>query len=151
MPFNLIRDHARARTRLRIAAVSRFATLGVDKHVALVELRIAGALTGREVRPMVETAKATRVWLLKFPGMIEASTPEECLRRAWGAYGGPRSVEDFKAALKAEGFKVEEVGADYRLPSHGRCPTTLCMGPLLSRPFGGRFTNFDHRFFWTWT
>lgn len=64
---------------------------------------------------MVETAKATRVWLKTLPGMIEADTPEECLRKAWGDYGGPGSVEDFRAALKREGFPVVEVGAVYRL------------------------------------
>ncbi len=64
---------------------------------------------------MIETAKAVRAWLRTLPGMIEASTPAECLHKAWAAYGGPGSVEDFKAALKAEGFPVVEVGAVYRL------------------------------------
>ncbi len=64
---------------------------------------------------MIETAKATREWLKSLPGMVEASTPAECLRRAWGAYGGPGSVDDFHAALKAEGFPAVEVGAVYRL------------------------------------
>ncbi len=74
---------------------------------------------------MIETARVTREWLKSLPGMVEASTPEECLRRAWGAYGGPGSVEDFKAALKAEGFPVVEVGAVYRLT----LPTKPIEGP----------------------
>ncbi len=64
---------------------------------------------------MIETARVTREWLKSLPGMVEADTPEECLRKAWAAYGGPGSVEDFRAALKAEGFPVVEVGAVYRL------------------------------------
>lgn len=68
---------------------------------------------------MIETARAVRAWLIGLPGMVEAKTPEEGLRKAWGAYGGPGSVEDFKASLKAEGFEVEQVGAKFilRLPS----------------------------------
>lgn len=64
---------------------------------------------------MIETAKAVRAWLNTFPGMMEAKTPAECIRKAWGAYGGPGSVEDFRAVLKREGFPVVEVGAFYRL------------------------------------
>lgn len=74
---------------------------------------------------MVETAKATRVWFLTFPGMIETGSPEECIRKAWAAYGGPGSVEDLRAALKAEGFLVVEVGAVYRLT----LPTKPIEGP----------------------
>jgi hypothetical protein len=68
------------------------------------------ALLARETEAMVETAKATRVWLKTLPGMIEADTPEECLRKAWAAYGGPGSVEDLRAALKRDGFPVVEEG-----------------------------------------
>ncbi len=41
------------------------------------------ALLARETEAMVETAKATRVWMKTLPGMIEADTPAECLRKAW--------------------------------------------------------------------
>ncbi len=57
-----------------------------------------------------------RAWLMReVPGLVEAESPAAVLRKAWGLSGIECSVDDFHAALKAEGFPVVEVGAVYRL------------------------------------
>jgi len=61
-----------------------------------------------------------RTWLEQKPGMFEAVTPQECLRKAWAASGVECSVEDFRAALNRVGFRPEVVRNRYRLalPAH---------------------------------
>ncbi len=67
----------------------------------------------------MNNGQKVRDWLNSLPGMVEADTPEECIRKAWGTFGGPCSVDELKQALKREGFKVEKVGPRYQLALPG--------------------------------
>ena len=66
----------------------------------------------------IETARAVRAWLNTLPGMVEAETPEECLRKGWAAFG-KAGLEPFRNALAREGFLPEALGRVFilRLPS----------------------------------
>ena len=56
-----------------------------------------------------------REWLLSAPGLFEAPTPGEVLRKAWGHCGAECSVEEFRAALNRSGYVVDVVVGRYRL------------------------------------
>ncbi len=45
-------------------------------------------LSGREDSPM-NNGQKVRACFMGLPGMVQADTPEEYLRKAWAAYGGP--------------------------------------------------------------
>ena len=54
-------------------------------------------------------------WLEQKPGLFEADTPQEVVRKAWAASGVECSVEDFREALDRLGFRPDVVRGRYRL------------------------------------
>ena len=56
-----------------------------------------------------------REWLLSKPGLFEAATPAEVLKKAWEACGVECEIEVFQAALWRSGFTVNVVRGRYRL------------------------------------
>ena len=52
-----------------------------------------------------------REWLATLPGHFDGKDSGECLRKAWGAYGGPGSVDEFREALWRYGRKPVQVRA----------------------------------------
>lgn len=56
-----------------------------------------------------------RDWLLARPGLVEAPTHDECLRKAWAACGVCCSVHDFAAALWRAGYAPVQVHNRFRL------------------------------------
>ncbi len=62
--------------------------------------------------------QAVRQWLNTLPGTVEADTPAECLRKAWGMFG-QGGLEMFRNALALHGFKPEPLGNMFilRLPT----------------------------------
>ena len=62
---------------------------------------------------------AVREWLNTLPGPVEANTPAECLRKAWGMFGSG-GLEMFRQALARNEFKPEQVGPRFFLRLPGR-------------------------------
>ena len=64
---------------------------------------------------------AVRNWLNSLPGMVEADNPTECIRKAAALSGIENiSFEEFKQALNAYGFTVEQLGVKHILRLPGR-------------------------------
>ena len=67
---------------------------------------------------MVSIDSKVRDWIMTLPGLIEASSPDECIRKAWAASGVESSVRTFEIVLSRLGYRPVCVRNDpmiYRL------------------------------------